>query len=430
MPAHAIIGAQWGDEGKGKLVDFLAQGYDAVVRFQGGNNAGHTVKVGDRVYKFHLLPSGAVRGRRVVIGNGVVVDPRVLLKEIDQLEGEGKRVRLALSDRAHIIMPYHVLLDGAREASNGTKIGTTKRGIGPCYADKMNRLGIRVGDLVDSRRLQERIESVYPIKRKELEGAGVRPLPTAARIFKEYAELGHRLRPYVVDSGEFLHRVLAKGGDVLFEGAQGVLLDIDHGTYPYVTASSTVAGNAAAGTGIPTTHLGPVLGVAKAYVTRVGEGPFPTEITTRTGIGKKILVEGHEFGTTTGRPRRVGWLDLAALAYAVRVGGITQLAITKLDVLSGIQQLKVCVGYRLNGKRLSTIPAGIEDFARVKPVWTALPGWVEAAKKTKGRWTLAPAARRYLRFVEQALGVPVVVGSVGPARDETLVLQKNPFLGP
>jgi adenylosuccinate synthase len=428
LAGHVIVGAQWGDEGKGKIVDFIAPNYGAVARFQGGNNAGHTVKVKDKTYKFQLLPSGAVRGRRVIIGNGVVVDPRVLLKEIEQLEaGSGRKVRLHVSDRAHLILPYHVLLDGAAE-SEGRKIGTTKRGIGPAYADKARRIGIRMGEFVEPQRFRQRLAEAYPIKRRAMEAHGIQPVPSLDAIRAEYEPLARRLRPYVADTGLLLDGLFRRGQNVLFEGAQGVLLDIDHGTYPYVTSSTTVAANAASGSAVGPHRLGPVLGVAKAYVTRVGEGPFPTEMPTEDGIGKAVLTVGREFGTVTGRPRRIGWLDLVALEYAVRVSGVTHLAITKIDVLNGINQLKVCVGYRRGGRKLAGFPADVEDLAKVDPVYRTLPGWFEAAKRSRGRWQLDAAVRQYLRFIESYVGVPVVVASVGPARDETMVLRANPFL--
>jgi len=426
LAGHAIIGAQWGDEGKGKLVDFIASRYDAVVRFQGGNNAGHTVKVKDKVYKFHLLPSGAVRGRHIVIGNGVVVDPRVLLKEMEALQTGGRKLRLHLSDRAHLILPYHILLDGAAE-TEGRKIGTTKRGIGPAYADKARRIGIRIGEFVHPGRFRRRLEEAYPVKKRAMIAHKISPMPTLEAIHAEYAPLAKRLRPYVTDTSLVLHDLFRRDRNVLFEGAQGVLLDIDHGTYPYVTSSSTVASNATAGSGVGSRHVEAVLGVAKAYVTRVGEGPFPTELPTEEGIGKSILTIGKEFGTTTGRPRRVGWQDLVALEYAVRVGGISHLAITKLDVLNGVTDLKVCVGYKVDGRAQRGFPADVEDLARVQPVFRTLKGWLEAARRERGRWVLDPAARSYLRFIEEHVEVPVAFASVGPARDETLVLRPSPF---
>lgn len=427
MPAHAILGAQWGDEGKGKLVDVLAQGYACVVRFQGGNNAGHTVVVGQERFAFHLLPSGAVRGRPVVIGNGVVVDPRVLVSEIDELEQGGRKVRLVLSGRAHVILPYHLALDGAAEEGRGggRRIGTTKRGIGPCYADKAARLGIRVADLVAPERFRARLAEVYPIKAREMELWKVPNPPTLDGILAEYAPLAERLRPFVADAGAMLFAQLRKRKRILLEGAQGVLLDLDHGTYPYVTSSSTVG--AAAGAGIGARAVEAVLGVAKAYCTRVGEGPFPTEFPASEGVAAKILETGKEFGTTTGRARRIGWLDLPALRYAIRVGGITHLAIMKLDVLSGLDRVLVATGYRIGGKVVREFPSEDDELRRAEPIYRGLRGWETAAEKSRGGWRLSREASAFLSFVEKSCGVPIVLASIGPERDATLTLRRHPF---
>jgi adenylosuccinate synthase len=427
VPAHTILGAQWGDEGKGKLVDVLAPGYEAVVRFQGGNNAGHTVVVGSETYKFNLLPSGAVQGRRVVIGNGVVVDPRVLVRELEQLASRGRPAKLTISDRAHVIMPYHVALDGAREsgAAGGKKIGTTKRGIGPCYSDKVSRQGIRMLDLVDPQRFRARLAEVYPIKAREMAMWKVPDAPSLESILSEYEPLANQLRKYVGDAGALLDRTLRKKGKVLLEGAQGIMLDIDHGTYPYVTSSNIVG--ASAGAGIGPHEIQACLGVAKAYATRVGEGPFPTELASTEGPGKVMLDVGREFGTVTGRPRRVGWLDLPALRYAVRVGGITHLAIMKLDVLNGLDEIRVATGYDAPDGQSKAFPASEESLASVKPVWRSLPGWAQAATRSTGQWKLSRPAQAYLAFLEKALGIPIVLASVGPARDATVVRKKHPF---
>jgi adenylosuccinate synthase len=427
VPAHTILGAQWGDEGKGKLVDVLAPGYEAVVRFQGGNNAGHTVVVGSETFKFNLLPSGAVQGRRVIIGNGVVVDPRVLVKELDQLAQRGRPAKLLISDRAHVIMPYHVLLDGAREEgkAGGKKIGTTKRGIGPCYADKVARQGIRMLDLVNPERLRARLSEVYPTKVKEMQSWEVAKIPTMEEIVAEYSPLADALRKYVGDAAAEIHAKLAKGKKVLLEGAQGIMLDVDHGTYPYVTSSNTVG--ASAGAGIGPHQITAALGVAKAYATRVGEGPFPTEISSKEGAGKVMLEVGREFGTVTGRPRRVGWMDLAALRYAVAVGGITHLAIMKLDVLNGLKEILVATGYEVLDTKLKTFPSNEEALTSVKPIFKKLRGWKEAATKTPKGWKLGVEAEAYLKYLEKETGVPIVVASVGPARDATIVRRKHPF---
>jgi adenylosuccinate synthase len=427
VPAHAILGAQWGDEGKGKLVDVLAPGYDSVVRFQGGNNAGHTVVVGSDTYKFNLLPSGAVQGRRVVIGNGVVVDPRVLVKELDQLAERGRPVKLVLSERAHIIMPYHVASDGAAEDGRGgaRKIGTTKRGIGPCYADKAARLGIRVLEFVDPKRFRERLDEVWPIKEKEMRVWDVVDPPTKGAILEEYGPLAVRLRQYVDDAGAILDAALAKNKSVLLEGAQGIMLDVDHGTYPYVTSSSCVG--MASGAGIGVGQIEAVLGVAKAYATRVGEGPFPTELASDTGVGNRLLTVGKEFGTVTGRARRVGWLDVPALRYAIRVGGITHLALTKIDVLEGLDEVRVGIKYDGKGRAATQFPTHDEHVRAVKPVYRSFPGWSTTAVKVKGGWRLSKGAADFVRAVEKLVGVPIVFASVGPARDRTIRLRKHPF---
>jgi adenylosuccinate synthase len=429
LPAHAILGAQWGDEGKGKLVDVLAPAYDAVVRFQGGNNAGHTVVVGDKTYKFNLMPSGAVQGRRVVIGNGVVVDPRILVKEIDQLAQQGRKVDLMVSERAHVIMPYHLALDGAAEEGRGgaRKIGTTKRGIGPCYADKAARLGIRMLEFVDPQRFRERLDEVFPIKWREMHAWEIAEPPKRDAILAEYEPLAARLRKYVGDAGALLDASLAKRKKVLLEGAQGIMLDIDHGTYPYVTSSSTVG--VAPGAGIGGRHVEAVLGVAKAYATRVGEGPFPTELASDQGVGNRLLTVGKEFGTVTGRARRVGWLDIPALKYAIRVGGITHLALTKLDVLSGVDQVMVGVRYEGKGVAASQFPTHDSQVRASKPVYRAFKGWTETAVPQGKKWKLAPRAAAFVKAVEKLAGVPIVMASVGPARDATIVLRKHPFGG-
>lgn len=428
MPAHAILGAQWGDEGKGKLVDFLASGYEIVARFQGGNNAGHTVVAGKDTYKFHLLPSGAVQGRRVVIGGGVVIDPRVLVEELDLLKKRGRKVRLLISDRAHVILPYHLALDGAAEEGRhgGRKIGTTKRGIGPCYADKAARLGVRMMELVDPQRFRRRLGEVYPIKEREMRAWEVTNPPSFESILAEYAPLAARLHPYVGDASGALEAALGKRKRVLLEGAQGILLDLDHGTYPYVTSSSIVG--VSSGAGIGARHVEAVLGVSKAYATRVGEGPFPTELSTSEEPGKQLLEVGKEIGTTTGRARRVGWLDLPALRYAVRVGGITHLALTKLDVLEGLGEVRVAVAYELGGKPRSSFPASDQDLERARPRYRALRGWSATTERRGRRLVLGAGARSFVRFVEKALGVPIVLASVGRTRDQTVTLRANPFV--
>lgn len=425
VPAHVILGAQWGDEGKGKLVDYLAGGYDAVARFQGGNNAGHTVIVGQDTFKLHLLPSGVVTHRPVFIGNGVVVDPRALVKELDQLKERGIEPELTISARAHVILPWHTILDGASEDARGAQtIGTTRRGIGPCYTDKAARRGVRVGELVDPDRFRARLDEVWPVKHQEMTAWDRAAETDPARIVREYGPLAERIDGHVGDVGGRLEAILAGGGRVMLEGAQGVLLDVDHGTYPYVTSSSTVAGNASAGAGIPAHRVEAVLGVAKAYTTRVGEGPFPTELAADEGIGKRLVDVGHEVGTTTGRARRVGWLDLVALRYACRVGGITHLAVTKLDVLDGIDPVRVAVAYEVDGEEVRAFPEDPAALTAAKPVYHEFDGW-DAARDEVGN--LVPDVEAYLAYLSTDLGVPVAFASVGPERSQTVAVEPGPF---
>ncbi|MCX6658048.1 MAG: adenylosuccinate synthase, partial [Euryarchaeota archaeon] len=378
MPSLVVIGSQWGDEGKGKIVDFLAKEAHMVVRFQGGNNAGHSVKVGEKLFALHHVPSGILRpGKVAVIGNGVVIDPGVLIKELEDLESRGVSVKnLRISDRANVIMPYHRLLDGAEERMRkGGKVGTTGRGIGPSYSDKVARLGVRMGDLTDESVLSEKLEFLVPLKQKILEAYGDSSILNLDAIRNEYAGYGMRLKRHVVDTGALVDDSLRRGKRILFEGAQGTMLDIDHGTYPFVTSSTTVAGNAASGSGISPLALDDVYGVVKAYTTRVGEGPFPTELTD--GIGKRIAEKGGEFGTTTGRARRCGWLDLVVTNYSGSLSGFTGIALTKIDVLGGFDQLKICTHYVLDGKKVSRIPADLRLLQRCEPKYVTLDGWDE-----------------------------------------------------
>src|ERR671930_263924 len=408
MPGRVVIGAQWGDEGKGKVTDLLAERADLVIRFQGGNNAGHTIIRDGETFKFHLIPSGILYpGKTCAVGNGVVIDPAVLTGEIEELRHRGIDVSgLRISANAHVIMPYHVKLDTAGELKLGElEIGTPRRGIGPAYSDKASRLGIRVQDLLDPKILRQKIEVALAEKNVWLERVyGVEPLELEelAERLEAYAQ---RLRPYVADTSLLVDRALLEGRDVLLEGGQGTLLDLDHGTYPFVTSSSTVAANAATGVGIGPNRIDRVVGVAKAYVTRVGEGPFPTEI---EGPDQQRVQElGGEFGTVTGRTRRCGWLDLVALRYAVRLNGITSLALTKLDVLSHFPEVPVCVAYRLrDGTETDEFPAHQSDFHHCRPVYEVLPGWEEQISDG-----LPDAARGYVEFVQEALGVEI--GLVG-----------------
>jgi adenylosuccinate synthase len=421
VPATVIVGAQWGDEGKGKIVDLLAQDSDVVCRYQGGPNAGHTIVVGDDTYKIRSLPSGIVRGKPCVIGNGCVVDPEVLIAELDEFEKRGHSTALVyVSGNAHLIMPWHLAIDQASERRLGKlAIGTTKRGIGPCYADKAMRLGIRVQDILDPKILRQKIEVALAEKNLWL----VRvyesvpfDLETVAAQYERYAQ---RLRPYVTDTSLYVDRVLREGKEVLFEGAQATLLDLDHGTYPFVTSSNPVAPNAATGVGIGANRIDRVIGVAKAYVTRVGEGPFPSEI---EGADEDRMRElGREYGTVTGRSRRCGWLDLVALRYAVRVNGIDQLALTKLDVLSHFAELPVCVRYRLrDGAETRDFPAHQSDFHAAQPVYETLPGWEEALDGCASVGDLPEAARRYVELVERELDVGVTLIGTGAERTSVL----------
>jgi adenylosuccinate synthase len=420
VPSTVVVGAQWGDEGKGKIVDLLARDSDVVCRYQGGPNAGHTIVADGETFKIRQLPSGVIRGKTCVIGAGCVVDPQVFLGEIDELESRGRSTSdVHVSGEAHLIMPWHVAIDQASERRLGKlQIGTTRRGIGPCYADKAMRLGIRVQDLLDAKILRQKIEVALAEKNVWLERVyGVEPfeLEALAAQLEEYAQ---RIRPFVADTSLLVDRALRDGRDVLFEGGQGTLLDLDHGTYPFVTSSATVSANAAIGVGIGPNRIDQVIGVAKAYVTRVGEGPFPTEI---EGPNQERVRElGGEYGTVTGRQRRCGWLDLVALRYAVRLNGITSLALTKLDVLSAFEEVPVCVRYRLrDGTETGDFPAHQSDFHSARPVYDVLPGWQEALDGDD----LPDAARAYVDFVERELDVEISLVGTGAERERVVALR-------
>jgi adenylosuccinate synthase len=421
VPATVIVGAQWGDEGKGKVVDLLAQDSDLVCRYQGGPNAGHTIRVGGDVFKLRHLPSGVIAGKECAIGAGCVVDPEELVRELDDLAERGVATdRVRLSGNAHLIMPWHRALDQASERRLGTlQIGTTKRGIGPAYADKAARLGIRVQDLLDAKILREKIGVALAEKNVWLERVyGMQPLDLEETA-TTYEGLAQRLRPFVADTSLLVDRALRDGRRVLFEGAQGTLLDLDHGTYPFVTSSNPVAGEAATSFGIGPNRIDAVVGVAKAYVTRVGEGPFPTEI---AGPDQDRVRElGAEFGTVTGRERRCGWLDLVALRYAVRLNGVTSLALTKLDVLSAFSEIPVCVRYHLRGGReTEEFPAHQSDFHHCEPVYELLAGWEEPIDAVAEYSELPETARRYVEFIESELGVPVTLVGIGADRQQVL----------
>ncbi len=429
MATVVIIGTQWGDEGKGKIVDLLTEKADYVVRFQGGNNAGHTLVVNGEKYVFHLIPSGILHpGKLCMIGNGVVLDPAVLIKEMEKLAAAGIPVtpdKLVLSLYTHVIMPYHRAIDVAREKKKGkTAIGTTGRGIGPCYEDKAGRGGIRVHDLLDRSTFRQKLEAGIEEKNFILERYfGEKPLDIAA-IEAEYLEYGERLRPFTGNVSETLQLAVAQGQNILFEGAQGTHLDIDHGTYPYVTSSNTVAGNACCGSGIGPTRIDKVVGIVKAYTTRVGGGPFPSELLDETG--DRIRKVGGEFGATTGRPRRCGWLDMVVVKSSVRLNGLSGMVITKLDVLTGIPKLKIAVSYTCRGHKIDAVPPELDAVEACRPAFEEFDGWEEDLTGIRSWDELPPAAKVYLRAIEEHAGVPINIVSVGAGRNETLII-RNPF---
>ena len=430
MSSVVIIGTQWGDEGKGKIVDLLTRYADCIVRFQGGNNAGHTLVVDGTQYIFHIIPSGILyEDKRCLIGNGVIIDPAVLLGEIDELEERGLPVtaqRMMISENAHLIMDYHKDIDIAQEASltPDKKIGTTGRGIGPCYVDKVGRVGIKVGDLLDHGLLRDKVQAGIDEKNFLLTRKfGVEPL-SFDMVFNQLLDYAERLQPFVGNVSVELDEARKQGKNILFEGAQGTQLDIDHGTYPFVTSSNTVAGNACNGAGFGPTHIDAVVGILKAYTTRVGEGPFPTELFDDTG--NALQKKGGEFGATTGRKRRCGWLDGVVANDAVRLNGITDLAITKLDVLSGQPTIKMATSYELHGKRIHTMPANINDATAVSPHYEEVPGWQSEIDHIRDAAQLPQEAQDYIKRIEDFTGVPASIVSVGPDRDETLLL-RNPF---
>lgn len=421
MSGLAIVGAQWGDEGKGKIVDYLAAEAAVVVRYSGGNNAGHTVVVDERTVRLHLVPSGILYPNvTCVIGNGVVLDPEVLADELDRLAEQGVSTdHLRISDRAHVLMPYHRDLDRLEEEARGAhRLGTTGRGVGPAYVDKAARDGIRCADLTDKDWLRQRLEAVVPRKSALLQKLYGHPGYTVDEVYDYCMRYAQRLVPMLVDSGRLVQDALAAGQKVLFEGAQGVMLDIDHGTYPYVTASSPGAGGVSPGAGVGPDAVANVLGVAKAYTTRVGLGPFPTELADEAGDA--IRERGAEYGTTTGRPRRCGWLDAVQLRYAARVSGLRQLVLTKLDVLSGFDPVRICVAYEIDGRRVDGFPASLYELSRAVPIYEEHPGWSEELTHVASAADLPDAARAYIRRIEELVGVPVVRVSVGPGRDQTL----------
>ena len=425
MPAIVLLGAQWGDEGKGKATDLLGDRVDYVVRYQGGNNAGHTVVIGDQKYALHLLPSGILSPNVVpVIGNGVVIDPGVLLTEIKGLNERGiDTSKLKISTNAHLITPYHRTIDKVSERFLGnSKIGTTGRGIGPAYADKINRIGIRIQDLFDPSILQQKIEGALRDKNQVLIKVFNRKGLEVEEVLKEYLEYAEILAPYIADTGLLLNKALDAGKNILLEGSQGTLLDVDHGTYPFVTSSNPTAGGACTGSGIGPTRISRVIGIVKAYTTRVGSGPFPTELFDEDG--EKLRTIGGEIGVTTGRARRCGWYDAPIARYAVRVNGLTDFFLTKLDVLTGWEKIPVCVAYEVDGKRVEELPASQSDFHHSKPIYEYLPGWSENITKARTFNELPANARAYVKHLEEISGAPMSAIGVGPGRDETIVLKE------
>ncbi|PSN18240.1 adenylosuccinate synthase [filamentous cyanobacterium CCP5] len=430
MANVVVIGAQWGDEGKGKITDLLSKSADVVVRYQGGVNAGHTVVVDGQTFKLHLIPSGILYpDTECVIGSGTVIDPGSLIQELDTLERLNVSTeKLYISETAHVTMPYHRLIDQASEEKRGSKkIGTTKRGIGPTYADKSERTGIRVVDLMDYDALREQLEWTIQYKNGILEKLyGLDPLDPKA-VLDEYIQYAERLRPHVIDSSLHVYKAIQQRQNVLFEGAQGTLLDLDHGTYPYVTSSNPVAGGACIGAGIGPTVVDRVIGVAKAYTTRVGEGPFPTEL--HCDVGSLLCERGAEFGTTTGRQRRCGWFDAVIGRYAVRINGLDCLAITKLDVLDDVDEIKVCVAYDLDGETRKELPGSARQFARCQPVYETLPGWNTSTSDCRSLDDLPKQALDYLKFLAELMKVPIAIVSLGASRDQTIIVE-DPIHGP
>src|SRR5437764_14627780 len=429
-----VIGAQWGDEGKGKVVDLLAERFDVVARYQGGHNAGHSVKVGDKSYALHLIPSGIIHpGKTCVLGNGMVIDPIAFFAEADRLSAQGLQVtpaRVKVSSRAHLILPYHRALDHTSEERLGNeKVGTTLRGIGPAYEDKAGRRGIRVADALVPEVLRSRIERNLEDANRIIEAYGGQRLDADTMVM-ETAFLVERLAPFITDTSHFLNQAAASGKTILLEGAQATLLDVDHGTYPFVTSSSTVVGGALVGTGLAPKRLNGVLGIVRTYTTRVGEGPFPTEmLESESELGQLIRERGREYGASTGRPRRCGWFDAFATRYAAEINGFTSVALTKLDVLDALDEIKVCVGYNLNGKKCESLPAVSQDLRRVEPIYETLPGWKSETLGITDLRELPPKAREYINFLSNQIGVEIGLVSTGPERSQTIIVRESALAG-
>ena len=426
----AVIGAQWGDEGKGKIVDLLAERFDVVVRYQGGHNAGHSVQIGNNSFVLHLLPSGVVHeGKTCVLGNGMVIDPKAFFEEADRLMAQGIAItpeRVKVSSRAHLILPYHRALDHTSEERLGNeKVGTTLRGIGPAYEDKAGRRGLRVADALVPEVLRSRIERNLEDANRIIEAYGGERLD-ANTIIEETSALVERLAPFVCDTTHVLNVAAARGDSILLEGAQATLLDVDHGTYPFVTSSSTVAGGALVGTGLAPKHLTGVLGIVRTYTTRVGEGPFPTEmLESEAELGQLIRERGREYGASTGRPRRCGWFDAFATKYAAEINGFTSVALTKLDVLDALDEIKVCVAYNLRGKRCESLPSVSQDLRKVEPVYETLPGWKTETVGITDLRGLPPKAREYINFLSNQIGVQIGLVSTGPERSQTIIVKES-----
>ena len=426
----AVIGAQWGDEGKGKIVDLLAECFDIVARYQGGHNAGHSVQVGDRSFVLHLLPSGIVhQGKTCVLGSGMVIDPKAFFEEADRLMTQGIEVspeRVKISSRAHLILPYHRALDHTSEERLGNeRVGTTLRGIGPAYEDKAGRRGIRTADALVPDVLRSRIERNLEDANRIIEAYGGKRLDVD-EIFQEMSGLTERLGPFIADTTHFLNVAATQGRSILLEGAQATLLDVDHGTYPFVTSSSTIAGGAIVGTGLAPNRLTGVLGIVRTYTTRVGEGPFPTEMLKgEAELGQMIRERGREYGASTGRPRRCGWFDAFATRYAAEINGFTSVALTKLDVLDALDEIKVCTGYKLDGKTCESLPAVAQDLRRVEPTYATLPGWKTSTVGTTEMASLPLNARRYVDFLSEQIGVEIGLVSTGPERSQTIIVNNS-----
>lgn len=427
MSSVVVVGTQWGDEGKGKITDFLSENAEVIARYQGGNNAGHTVKFNGKTYKLHLIPSGIFNKEKIcVIGNGMVVDPKALVQELANLNEKGISTdNLRISNRAHVILPYHIRLDELEEERKGpNKIGTTKKGIGPAYMDKAARVGIRMADLLERDTFEEKLSRNLAEKNQLFERIYEAEGFKLSDILDEYYEYGQQIKQYVCDTSVVLNNALDEGRRVLFEGAQGILLDIDQGTYPFVTSSNPVAGGVTIGSGVGPTKIGHVVGVCKAYTSRVGDGPFPTEL--HDEIGNQIREVGHEYGTTTGRPRRIGWFDSVVVRHARRVSGITDLSLNCVDVLTGIKTLKICVAYKYNGKILDEYPASMKILSNCEPIYEELPGWTEDITGCKSLDELPANARHFVERISQLTGIPLSTFSVGPDRSQTNVV-RNPW---